>query len=146
WLNRDARFTELSQAQEQYQRAMADGHQSVGLADAWSGYAGFAAGAMNPTSQLYRGIYDGVGENQRGDQVDAFRNTERGAGATILDTAALLVDGIGSFGSKIARTAFTATMGASAAGQSVSVGAGIAEGNIAFNPYAGRYEDIGAGG
>lgn len=146
WLNRDARFTELSQAQEQYRLATADGHQTVGWADAFSGYAGFAAGSMSPTSQLYRGIYDATSEGGVGDSVDAFRNSERGLGATALDTAALLVDGVGSFGSKIARTAFTATMGGSALGESASVVAGTAEGNIAFNPYAGRYEDIGAGG
>lgn len=146
WLNRDARFTELAQAQEQYRRATADGHQTVGWADAFSGYAGFAAGSMNPTSQLYRGIYDSVSEGGAGDSVDSFRNSERSLGATALDTAALLVDGIGSFGSRIARTAFTATMGASALGETASVVAGVGEGNIAFNPYAGRYEDIGAGG
>lgn len=149
WFNRDQRYTELAQAMEQYELATKDGHQMVGIADAFSGYASFASSSLNPTRNVLHGAYDAI-EGDVGDNVSSYYNAERSGmgdiGMTILDTAALLVDGIGSFGTGAARLAFTATMGASAVGSTSSVGFGIAEGNIAFNPYSGAYEDIGAAG
>ena len=145
WFNRDERMQTLATAQEQYELAKADGHTTIGRFDALSGYAGYALDSLNPTRNVLHGVYDEI-QGDAGDGVASYRNSEHGLGMAALDTAALLVDGVGSFGSSIARKAFTGAMGAATAGSVGSVASGMAEGNIAFNPYSGSYEDIGAGG
>lgn len=145
WFNRDEQMQSLAQAQEQYERATSDGHQAVGVFDAASGYAGYAASQLNPITNLFRGGREALA-GQDGDAEAERLTTNQGLGVTALDTAALLADGIGSFGTGIARALFTATMGAGAAGDVGSVVTGATDGNVAFNPYAGRYEDIGAAG
>lgn len=145
YLNRDEAMRSWAQAQEQWERATADGHTAVGYADAFSGYAGAALNKLNPTRNLYHGAYDEF-YGQAGDQRAEYYDRETGLGAQALDTVFLVADGVGSFGSALARRTFTTAMGAAAAGESASVVAGAVDSNTAFNPYSGRYEDIGVWG
>lgn len=148
WLNRDEQFTRIAQAQEQFELAKEQGSTIVGFADAISGWGGVAMGVLNPSRNLLRGAWDALDEEGggAGDQRSRYNNEDAPLWFDAIDTAALLVDGIGSFGSAAARRVFTSFMGATATGSTASVVAGVPSGNIGFNPYSGQYEDLGAGG
>lgn len=145
YLNRDEGFRAYSTALEQWEMATGDGHTDIGLADAATGFAGAAADKLNVTRNLLHGVYDGVVGTQ-GDQSSAYQDTETPLLMQGADLAALVVDGVGSFGSAAARRTFTALMGTTTAASATSVALGAANGNLAFNPYTGDYEDIGVSG
>src|SRR5699024_5350151 len=145
WLNRDQVMTQVAQASEQYERAEEAGHGALGFADQFAGWAGLAMTALSPTHNLLQGVYDAT-QGEGGDGVAEYRNSDTSSlPMQAIDTAALIADGVGSFGSKLAIKAFTVGMGAVTLGGVASTASGVAEGNLAFNPYSGRYEDIGAG-
>lgn len=144
-LNRDEQARAVAQAQEQLAMAQADGHTAIGIGDALSGYAGAVGSTLNPARNITHGVYDQIAGDV-GDAKSAYYDSEHGLLMAAVDTAALVVDGVGSFGTGLGRKAFTAAMGAGVIGQGTSVAAGAMEGNIAFNPYTGTYEDIGVMG
>lgn len=143
WFNRDEVFQNVATASEQYRLATADGHQTIGIADAATGYVGVATGYMSPLANLYRGGREqaagAAGDGQVQRQIE-----EQSLGSTALDFGAMLADGIGSFGTRATARVFTGLMGTSATTNTVGWTAGVAEGNVAFNPYSGQYEDVGA--
>jgi hypothetical protein len=145
YLNRDEAFRSYAQAMEMWESATDDGHQALGYADAAAGVIGSAADKLNVTRNLLHGGYDAA-NGEIGDQTSEYYDTELPLWMQGVDTAALLVDGIGSFGSAGARRVYTSLMGANAGAQQASVAIGANEGNVAFNPYSGAYEDIGASG
>jgi hypothetical protein len=145
YLNRDEAFRSYAQAMEMWESATQDGHQALGYADAAAGVIGSAADKLNVTRNLLHGGYDAA-NGEIGDQSSEYYDTELPLWMQGVDTAALLVDGIGSFGSAGARRVYTSLMGANAGAQQASVAIGTSEGTVAFNPYSGQYEDIGAAG
>lgn len=145
WLNRDEAMRSYATAVETWESATEDGHQALGYADAAAGLAGALGEKLNVTRNLLHGGYDAAA-GEIGDSDSAYQNTTTPLWMQGADMAALLVDGIGSFGSAGARHAYSAILGAGATAEQASVFIGATEGNIAFNPYSGQYEDIGAGG
>ena len=145
WLNRDEQFQRAAYAAEQYDQAQDRGLTLLGESDFLANVGGTAMSYLNPTRNILHGVYEaatgGVGDS-RTSQPEGLG----GLAFTALDTAALVLDGIGTFGSTAARLTFTATMGTTASASAASVVAGAAHGTIAFNPYTGQYEDVGVGG
>ena len=146
YLNRDEVFRSVATAQEQLDRARADDLTGIGLADAVGGWTGVAAQKLNPTNNLLHGWYDSIGEGGAGDSSARWQDEEVPLWMHAPDMATLLVDGVGTFGTKWGARVFTATMGSGATAGGYGVAAGIEAGNVAFNPYSGAYEDIGARG
>lgn len=144
-LNRDEQLQGYARALEQWELATSDGHTALGYADAAAGIAGGVAGYLNVSRNLLHGGYDAL-KGDIGDGVSSYQTTETPLWMQGADMAALVLDGVGSFGSSVARRTFTSVMGATVASEQASVVLGAAEGNVAFNPYSGQYEDIGAGG
>ena len=147
YLNRDEQFRLYAQALEQQELAFADGHTAVGYADAAAGFAGAAMSSMNVSRNLLHGAYDHFNsEGGIGDQSSAYQDAEVPLWMQGADFGALLLDGIGMFGTGIARKVYTYTMGATALSGGASVTAGAMDGGLAFNPYSGTYEQLSAWG
>lgn len=146
WWNQDEQFTKVATAMEQYELAKSSDAEWVGAGDLVAGWVNVAASNLSPLRNVTRGLYDATGEGGYGDGISRYNTTDAPFWLDVVDTAALVADGIGTFGTKAAIKAYTATMAATATSQTATVGLGVAAGNIGFNPYSGRYEDLGVGG
>lgn len=145
WLNRDETARNLATAMEQYERAKAGGYEGIGMSDAIGGFAGVAMNSLSPLRNLSRGAYDSI-HGETGDGISAYIESPSRGAWDVLDTAALVVDGIGTWGTRVGQLAYTGVMAATTGAGAASVAQGWANDNVSFNPYTGAYEEISTGG